>query len=140
MRVFCPTCGYANEATAAGVGVTCRSCGVTFTARAPAAPAQPVASPAPNPAPVAPPPPPVRLGTGPTPYNTLAVVSAVMGFLCCLSPLSLVAIGLGVVAKQQIEKSNGQQQGLQVAMLGIALGAIGFVLFLVTIFAGTLFH
>ncbi len=122
MRVFCPTCGYANDATQAGVGVTCRSCGSTFQAEATptkvAAPPPAVTAPTQVPSPSSFTP----AGAG-VPYNPLAVISLVLGIVCCIPFAGFGAIITGAMARKQIEASRGAQRGAEFALAGMVLGA-----------------
>lgn len=60
--------------------------------------------------------------------NTLAIVSLVLGILCCIPFAGIGAIITGVIARNQIAASGGQQKGAELAMVGIVLGALGMVL------------
>ncbi len=68
------------------------------------------------------------MGMGAAQTNPLAIVSLVAGIICCIPLVSPgVAIGCGIAAIQQIDKSNGQQQGKGLAIAGIILGSlVGF--------------
>lgn len=154
MQVFCPNCGHANEARDDGGKVMCTACTSVFEApvagaRPPPPPPPPAASntpagwapPPPPPTGYAPPPPPPGVGgswsqvsAGPlTPaapgampaYNPLAVASLVCGVLCCIPPLPLVSIGLGVKALQQLNAPQNVAKGRELAIVGIVLGALG---------------
>lgn len=62
------------------------------------------------------------------PNNQLAVASIIaggVGILCGIG--SVIAIVLGIVAKNQIKASNGTQGGDNLATIGIVLGAVGIV-------------
>ena len=65
------------------------------------------------------------------PTNSLAMVSLALGILglvgCCCSPLLAIAFGvpgsiIGYIARKQIMISQGRQQGLQLATIGMAIG------------------
>lgn len=163
MKVFCPNCGSDNEGMPGG-RVTCKACTASFEVPRgeTGGPA-----PAPNPPPTSqpwpgvgstpnPPPPssggwvgadqgsePISTFSNPSPSmpvvnNTLAIVSLVLGILCCIPFGGIGAIVTGVIARNQIATSGGQQKGSELAMVGIILGAlsmalavIGFVLGLI---------
>lgn len=145
MKIFCPTCGSDNTGLP-GTRITCRACTATFTA-----PAESgwVAPSAPPPAPVAEPPrpamqpptpvqlpvtgyqgpPPSGFGRGESglPINPLALVSFVLGILCCIPFSGVAAIITGVIARQQIAASNGTQRGNEYATIGMVLGVLAVV-------------
>jgi Domain of unknown function (DUF4190) len=54
----------------------------------------------------------------------LAIASLVCGIVGCFTITAIVAIVLGFVARNQIEKSGGTQQGSGMALAGIILGFI----------------
>jgi hypothetical protein len=90
---------------------------------------------APPPNPYAPPPPPgygygYAPGYAPARTNGLAVASLVLGILgwalCGIG--SILAIVLGVVGRNQIRASGGQEAGDGMAKAGIILGCVGLVL------------
>ncbi len=95
---------------------------------------------APPPNPYAPPPP-AGYGYGyapgyrPVRTNGLAVASLVLGIvgwaLCGVG--SIVAIVLGLVARNQIRASGGQEAGDGMATAGVILGCVGLVLFVVAV-------
>jgi hypothetical protein len=72
----------------------------------------------------------------PVKNNTLAIVSLVLGILCCIPFASLGAIITGVIARNQIAASNGQQKGGELATAGIVLGALGIALGLLWFIVG----
>jgi len=55
----------------------------------------------------------------------MAVASLVLGILWICGLGSILALIFGLVAKNQIKASGGQQQGDGMATAGIILGAIG---------------
>jgi hypothetical protein len=61
----------------------------------------------------------------------LAIASLVCGIVGCFTITAIVAIVLGFVARNQIEKSGGTQQGSGMALAGIILGfvwiGLGFI-------------
>ncbi len=154
MRVYCPNCGSDNEGTP-GARLTCHACTASFEVpreggTLPPAPA-PVISQASRPS--APPPtvrptgyagpPPSGFGVGTmqssAPTNTLAIVSVVLGVLCCVPFSGLGAVITGVMARNQIAASAGSQKGNELALVGIVLGGLtmalafsGFLLQLLT--------
>jgi len=54
----------------------------------------------------------------------LAIASLVCGIVGCFTITAIVAIVHGFVARNQIEKSGGTQQGSGMALAGIILGFI----------------
>lgn len=56
--------------------------------------------------------------------NPLAVAALVTGILGCCGVLAIVAIVCGLVARNQIGQSGGEQKGEGLAVAGIALGAV----------------
>ncbi len=126
MKVFCPNCGSENDGFAAG-RVVCRACTATFDVPAERSAATPVSD-----APVvsAPqfsqPQPPVPMrpmaiqAPAGAPYNSLAIASLISSFCC--SPAGLVT---GIIGLQQINNSNGQQRGKELAIIGIVISALG---------------
>ena len=127
---FCATCGAAvAEAPEAGESV-----GSGMPAAAPAGTdvspltSSPAAS-APPPPP--PPPPPGAYGAVPPQYpmgapqktNGMAIASLITGILW-IAPVALI---LGILANNQIKKSNGQEGGKGMAIAGIVLGAVGIL-------------
>jgi hypothetical protein len=79
-----------------------------------------------------PPPPPPQpatpsYGTGgstATGTNGLAIASLVCGIVGCFTVTAIVAVVLGFVARNQIERTGGTQQGSGMALAGIILGFI----------------
>jgi len=156
MRVFCPNCGSENEGTPGG-RLTCRACTASFEvprADTPTGPPRPAPQPPPQPPPQQPKPAPPHqpwpglggnpMGTPPglsppTPgpsfaapstmpvvTNPLAIASLVMGILCCF-PFAVGALITGVIARNQIASSGGQQKGGELAMVGIILGGLSIL-------------
>jgi hypothetical protein len=68
-----------------------------------------------------------NLGNGPT--SGKAIASLVLG-LCsfCFGITGIAAIILGSLAKKDIDRYNGHQKGIGMAVWGIVLGALGFIL------------
>lgn len=75
--------------------------------------------------------------TVPMVTNPLAIASLVMGILCCF-PFAVGAIVTGVIARNQIAASGGQQKGGELAMVGIVLGGLSIAVNLLTMIAGVL--
>lgn len=80
---------------------------------------------------VPPPPPPPQAatpsyggGSTATGTNGLAIASLVCGIVGCFTITAIVAIVLGFVARNQIERTGGTQQGSGMALAGIILGFI----------------
>lgn len=161
MRVYCPNCGSDNEGMPGG-RVTCHACTMSFEVpRVEAATPQPTGPVAPP----ALPPPPGKLGTGPTfsgslgglaapgpsgpppqgfgvgrashqgQLNPLAIASLVLGIVCCIPFSGIGAVVLGVLAKNQIDASNGQQRGRELALAGMVLGVLSMSLSVLSLFA-----
>lgn len=65
-------------------------------------------------------------GTGE--LNQLAVISVVLGVVCCIPFASIGAIVTGVMARNQIEASRGAQRGTELATIGIVLGGLSFLM------------
>ncbi len=61
--------------------------------------------------------------------NPYAVASLVLGVLSVFIPLALIAIIIGIVAVNQIKKSNGLEVGRSIAVAGIIFGVVGFFAF-----------
>ena len=154
MKVFCPNCGTENDGMPGG-RLTCKACTASFEVPREGGVSQPPPPQviAPRPVVTAPPlssspfptgyvgPPPMGFGgssnglaSGST--NTLAIVSLVLGILCCIPFASIGAIVTGVMAQNQINATNGQQRGKEFALIGIILGSIGVLIFI----AGMLFN
>lgn len=134
MKHFCPTCGYANEASL-GTSLTCKSCGATFTV--PAAqppPAQEV------PRPLAAPPPVDFLQRAPVPWHPAAIASLVLGVLCCLPFAGIGAVISGAIALKAIRDSNGSYRGKELALVGMALGGTSIALTVIAVIAQALTH
>lgn len=73
---------------------------------------------------------------------TAALVVGILGVVCVPLIASIVAIVLGVQAKNEIDRSNGAQTGRGKAVAGIVLGWLGIawvVLWVLAIFAFGLF-
>ena len=64
-----------------------------------------------------------------TKRNPYAVAALVLGVLSIFIPLALIAIIIGIVAVNQIKKSNGLEVGRGIAVAGIIFGVIGFFAF-----------
>ena len=152
MRVYCPNCGSENDG-APGSRVNCPACTASFDVppeqdSPPPRPATPItpsplggfggSSPAGRPAPSGP----VAGSAGPLdpsrPFdasrplalngrknNTLAIVSLVMGIICCIPFGSFIALGTGIAALKKIEASEGREGGKNLAVAGIVLGGLG---------------
>jgi hypothetical protein len=59
--------------------------------------------------------------------NGFAIASLVLGFVWLFGLGSLLALIFGLVARKQIDDSNGQQSGKGMAIAGIVLGIVGLV-------------
>jgi uncharacterized membrane protein len=57
----------------------------------------------------------------------------VLTFCCAAGIVGVVAVVLGFIARGEIRRSNGQQTGDGMALAGIIMGAIAFVLGLVIV-------
>lgn len=145
MKVFCPNCGTENEGMPGG-RLTCKACTASFEVPREggvvAPPPPQVIAPPPPPPPVIQAPPPSSspfptgyVGPPPTGFgqggglasggtNTLAIVSMVLGILCCIPFAGIGAIVTGVIAQNQINASNGAQKGREFALVGIILGGL----------------
>ncbi|MDP1828205.1 MAG: DUF4190 domain-containing protein [Archangium sp.] len=150
MKVFCPNCGTGNDGMPGG-RLTCKACTASFevpreggVAPQPQVVSPPPVRPEPSRGVTGPPaanspfptgyvgPPPSGFGSGSGlasgQTNTLAIVSMVLGILCCVPFASLGAIITGVIAQNQINATNGQQKGKEFALVGIILGASSLLL------------
>lgn len=154
MKVFCPNCGTENEGMPGG-RLTCKACTASFEVPREGgivAPPPPQVIAPPPPVIQAPPPssspfptgyvgpPPMGFGQGSGGLasggtNTLAIVSMVLGILCCIPFASIGAIVTGVIAQNQISASNGTQKGREFALVGIILGALGFAMGIISVLA-----
>lgn len=146
MKVFCPNCGTQNDGMPGG-RLTCKACTASFEVPRDGTPEVQVISP-PPPMNIAPPssapfptgyvgPPPQGFGSGAGlasgEMNTLAIVSLVLGIVCCIPFASIGAIITGVVAQNQINATNGQQRGKELALIGIILGSVSLLLTIVSL-------
>jgi len=66
----------------------------------------------------------------------LAVASLVLGILWIFWIGSLLALVFGLIAKSQIDRSDGAQSGLGLAIAGIVLGCVGVGTLLLTLAFG----
>lgn len=74
-----------------------------------------------------------RPGTAPVTFKPLqdtvatrSAIISIVGLLLCFFPVvSLVGLGMGIVARRRIQRSAGQLTGAGSASLGILLGAAG---------------
>ncbi len=131
MIVFCPSCGTQTEALA-GARATCPACGSPFDipvdARPSSVPEAPTGFTAPgaqvfSDGPVA-----ARPLSAGQRTNGKAITSLVAGLVCCVPFLSpLIAIGCGVLALREIDAAPGALKGRGLAIGGIALGSVTFV-------------
>jgi hypothetical protein len=55
------------------------------------------------------------------------MVTGIISLFCCGFVLGVVAIVLGILARNEISASRGTQGGSGMAMAGIILGAIGIL-------------
>lgn len=148
-KAFCPNCGTENEGTP-GMRVTCIACTASFevprevtgfgatqpTPSAPPVAAPPLSRPTVPPGYTGPAPGGGYMtgggGNGPGGTNTLAIVSLVLGILCCL-PFSIGAIITGVIAQNQIKQTG--EKGRELAIAGIVLGVLALLVNFFSIFA-----
>lgn len=79
-------------------------------------------------------------GSGQGDLNQLAVISLVLGVVCCIPFASIGAIATGVMARNQIAASNGAQRGNEHALVGIVLGALGLVSTIISLLMSLLGH
>ena len=132
MKLFCPTCGYANEASL-GTSLTCKSCGATFTVPAAQPPPasiieRPLAAP-----------PAVDFTQRPTvPWHPAAIASLVLGVLCCLPFAGIGSVISGAIALKAISDSNGGYRGRELAIVGMALGGLSIAFMLIAVIAQAL--
>lgn len=110
----CPRCNYSND----DFNIVCTGCGSNLDEM---------------------PDPEYNYVDDPFPYptvktNELAVASFILGIislaLCCVI-LGPVALILGIIAKNQIKESGGFQKGEGMALVGIILGSIALLIFIV---------
>lgn len=88
-----------------------------------------------------PPPAPGGYGQQPPQNNTKALISMILGIvsvvlgLCCgvVALAGIAAIVLGIIARKEIDQSQGTQKGSGMALAGIITGAIAILLFVVGI-------
>ena len=150
MKVFCPNCGTENEGMPGG-RLTCKACTASFEVpREGGVVAQPQVVTPPRPLMTAPPPsnspfpggyvgpPPQGFGNQGDGFsgsgtNPMAIASLVLGLLCCIPFAFIGAIVTGVIAQNQINASGGAQRGKELALAGIILGSLSFLLGVVSI-------
>lgn len=75
----------------------------------------------------------------PPPANGLAVaglICGVLGLFCCGPLFSTAALVLSVMALSQINQNPTRYSGKNLALAGIALAVVGYVLFAVLLFTG----
>src|SRR5450755_1957637 len=99
---FCRTCGSALQTAAAAVAASEPSLG--YRGRAPRGRAS---------------------GSVPAGANRMALASLVLGILWLWGIGALLALILGIVARNQIHDSDGGQSGERLAVAGIVLGVVG---------------
>lgn len=134
MKLFCPTCGYANEASL-GTSLTCKSCGATFTVPAAVPPPAAIIE-----RPAAAPPPVDFLQRAPVPWHPAAIASLVLGVLCCLPFAGIGSVISGAIALKAIRDSNGSYRGKELAIAGMALGGTSIALTVIAVIAQALTH
>ncbi len=93
-----------------------------------------------EPTPPPPPPPPQPAtpsygagGSTATGTNGLAIAALVCGIVGCFTVTAIAAIVLGFVARNQIERTGGTQQGSGLALAGIILGFVWLALSVIQI-------
>lgn len=102
-------------------------------------PVPPSGTPGPPPPQPAPPGPPMQQGPPGqppayyrAPTNGMAITSMVLGILGCIGLIWLIspilALVFGYIAKGQIDRSEGRQEGRGMAIAGIVLGWVGIVI------------
>ena len=64
----------------------------------------------------------------PTTASGLTIASLILGLLCFIPPLGLVAIILGVIALRQTGNAENRKSGGGLAVAGIVLGAVGMII------------
>jgi hypothetical protein len=161
MKVFCPNCGTENEGMPGG-RLTCKACTASFEVPREGGivsppPPQVIAPPPPRAEPVQPSfpsqssspfpsgyvgPPPSGFGQGgglaSGNTNPLAIVSMVLGILCCIPFAGIGAIVTGVIAQNQINASNGAQKGREFALVGMILGGLSILGGIISVVLSTL--
>lgn len=154
MKVFCPNCGAENNGMPGG-RLTCQACTASFEVPRESGWVAPPPSLVMEPpkqqpiAPIAPPsplvggyqgPPPTGFtrGNQSLPINQLAIVSFVLGILCCIPFSGVGALITGFIARQQIANSNGTQRGNEYAMIGMVLGGLAVLIGVVSVVVGAL--
>ncbi|HNI70660.1 MAG TPA: DUF4190 domain-containing protein [Marmoricola sp.] len=89
----------------------------------------------PPPPPMQPPPPgsygPPPVAPGNNQKALWALITGILGFICCCWPAGLAALVLGFIARKEIQTSGGTQGGGGMAIAGIVLGALSVVLSIV---------
>lgn len=68
------------------------------------------------------------------PKATWAMILGILGLVCC-GIAAIPALVLGIVAKNEIQASNGMQSGAGQAQAGFILGIIGCALWVVGVIA-----
>ena len=157
-KAFCPNCGTENEGTP-GMRLTCIACTASFEVPRDTSWVGPTqATPSKPPVATTQPPPVARPTvapgyTGPSPggslsgggsfgngggYNTLAIVSLVLGIVCCIPFSGIGAIVTGVMAQNQIATSG--ERGKELAIAGIVLGGLSVALTLLSFVVSAFSH
>lgn len=127
---FCPTCGIALRTPSAATATAqarIAQPNVTAQMRGPSVPLTslppPTWRPGPNPWPA--PAYPYGPTVPPPSTNGMAIASLILGLLWLWGLGAVLALIFGVIAKNQIDRSNGREGGRGLAIAGIVLGSIG---------------
>jgi hypothetical protein len=128
----CSQCGYLADPS----DHVCRLCGMPLLGAARSASLFDDPPPAPPRSVDPPPPPPPAYGQPLYPYppvawgpktNGMAIASMVLGIVWVWGITSILALIFGIIARRQIDESNGLETGRGFAIAGIVLGIIGIV-------------
>ena len=74
--------------------------------------------------------------TGTNPLAITSLVLGIVGFLCFGIILGPVAAVLGFLGRKQIAETGGSQSGSGMALAGIILGAVAFVISIIGLAVG----
>lgn len=83
---------------------------------------------------------PMALGTAPQTngFAIAGVICGVMGLFCCGPLFSTVALVLSIIALSQINQNPTRFTGKNLALVGIGLAVVGYILFALLLFTGLL--